>query len=88
MFTLAEQRALSELLQQAHHTLENYLALAQNCLMARSLPVLTQSQELGLFEIYYAFKTLAKFEEKYSKQLIPVTVGACRTQIMFNPREQ
>lgn len=88
MFTLTEQGTLSELLQEAHHTLENYLSLAQNCLMARALPVLTESHEFVLFEIYCAFQTLAKFEEKYSKNLIPATVKACKIQIMFNPREQ
>ena len=53
MFTPTEQAILSKLPQEVQRTLEDYPAVAQNYLMARALPMLTQSNELGRFEIYY-----------------------------------
>lgn len=53
MFTLTEQAALSKLPQEVQRTLEDYPSVAENYLMARSLPVLTEEYEFGLLEIYY-----------------------------------
>lgn len=53
MFTPTEQAVLSKLPQEVQQTLKDYPTVAQNYLMGRSLPVLTQSNEFGLFEIYY-----------------------------------
>ena len=53
MFTPTEQTVLSKLPQEVQRTLEKYPSVAQNYLMAQSLPVLTENYKLGLFEIYY-----------------------------------
>ena len=53
MFTPTEQAVLSKLPQEVQRTLEDYPTVAENYLMARVLPVLTESHEFGLFEIYY-----------------------------------
>ncbi len=53
MFTPTEQAALSKLPQEVQQTLSDYPSVAENYLMALSLPVLTEDHELGLFEIYY-----------------------------------
>ena len=53
MFTPTEQAVLSKLPQEVQRTLKDYPSVAQNYLMARSLPVLTENYKLGLFEIYY-----------------------------------
>lgn len=53
MFTPTEQAVLSKLPPEVQQTLKEYPTVAQNYLMARALPVLTQSNEFGLFEIYY-----------------------------------
>ena len=53
MFTPTEQAVLSKLPPEVQRTLEDYPTVAENYLLARSLPVLTQSNEFGLFEIYY-----------------------------------
>lgn len=53
MFTPTEQTVLSKLPQEVQLTLEEYPSVAENYLMARSLPELDQSNEFELFEIYY-----------------------------------
>ena len=53
MFTPTEQTVLSKLPQEVQRILKDYPTVVENYLMARSLPVLDQSNELGLFEIYY-----------------------------------
>jgi hypothetical protein len=53
MLNLAQQAMLSNLPQEVQRTLEDYPSVAQNYMIARSLPVLVQSNELELFEIYY-----------------------------------
>ena len=53
MFTPTEQTVLSKLPQEVQRTLSEYPSVAQNYLMAQSLPVLTENYKLGLFEIYY-----------------------------------
>jgi hypothetical protein len=53
MFTPIEQTVLSKLPQEVQRTLEEYPSVAQNYMIAKSLPVLVQSNELELFEIYY-----------------------------------
>ncbi|PSB24692.1 hypothetical protein [Chlorogloea sp. CCALA 695] len=53
MFTPTEQTVLSKLPQEVQRTLSEYPSVAQNYLMARSLPVLTENYKLELFEIYY-----------------------------------
>lgn len=53
MFTSTEQAVLSKLPQEVQLTLKDYPTVAENYLMARSLPVLTENYKLGLFEIYY-----------------------------------
>ncbi|PSB24507.1 hypothetical protein [Chlorogloea sp. CCALA 695] len=53
MFTPTEQTVLSKLPQEVQRILKDYPTVVENYLMARSLPVLAQSNELGLFEIYY-----------------------------------
>lgn len=46
--------------------------------------------EIRKFGVYYniAFQNLAQLEEKYGKNLTTAILGACGTQILFNPREQ
>ncbi len=53
MFTPTEEAVLSKLPQEVQLTLKDYPTVAQNYLMAQSLPVLTENYKLGLFEIYY-----------------------------------
>ncbi len=53
MFTPIEQAVLSKLPQEVQLTLKDYPTVAENYLMAQSLPVLTENYKLGLFEIYY-----------------------------------
>ena len=53
MFTPTEQTVLSKLPQEVQRILKDYPTVVENYLMARALPMLTQSNELGLFEIYY-----------------------------------
>lgn len=53
MFTPTEQAVLSKLPQEVQRTLKDYPTVAENYLMARSLSVITKSNEFGLFEIYY-----------------------------------
>lgn len=53
MFTPTEQAILSKLPYEVQRTLKEYPTVAENYLMARSLPVLAENHEFGLFEIYY-----------------------------------
>ena len=53
MFTPTEEAVLSKLPQEVQRILKDYPTVVENYLMARSLPVLAQRNELGLFEIYY-----------------------------------
>jgi len=54
----------------------------------RSLP--SRINENRKFGVYFnlAFQNLAQLEEKYGKNLTTAILGACGTQILFNPREQ
>lgn len=56
--------------------------------MYRSLP--SRINENRKFGVYFnlAFQNLAQLEEKYGKNLTTAILGACGTQILFNPREQ
>ncbi len=54
----------------------------------RTLP--SRINENRKFGVYFnlAFQNLAQLEEKYGKNLTTSILGACGTQILFNPREQ
>jgi len=52
-FTPTEQAELSRLPQEVQRTLEDYRSVAENYLLGRSLPVLTEGHKFGLLEIYY-----------------------------------
>lgn len=53
MFNLTEQAVLSKLPPEVQRILEDYPTVVENYLTARSLPVLNEGHEFGLFEIYY-----------------------------------
>lgn len=54
----------------------------------RSLP--SRINENRKYGVYFnlAFQNLAQLEERYGKNLTTAILGACGTQILFNPREQ
>uniref|UniRef100_B8HZ08 TraD/TraG TraM recognition site domain-containing protein n=1 Tax=Cyanothece sp. (strain PCC 7425 / ATCC 29141) TaxID=395961 RepID=B8HZ08_CYAP4 len=54
----------------------------------RSLP--SRINENRKYGVYFnlAFQNLSQLEEKYGKNLTTAILGACGTQILFNPREQ
>lgn len=57
---------------------------------ARYLSLPSRINENRKFGVYFnlAFQNLAQLEEKYGKNLTTSILGACGTQILFNPREQ
>lgn len=52
-FTQAEQNKLLQLPKAVQRILQEYPSVAENYLRASSLPVLPESHQFGLFEVYY-----------------------------------